>query len=356
MENTNLRSRIPFALNFAAFIIIIAGFMYAQTIVTQIILALFISIICAQPIMWLQKKKLPLSLSIIIVLIMIGGVFIGFGSLISSSFSSFSENAPLYEENLTKMGSSVINFLNEKGLSISETQVTNIFEPAKVMSITAGFLSQLGGIMGNTFTIFFLTLFLLLELNGISIKAKVLLLDSKSSFSYLGSIISSIRNYLSIKTLTSLITGICIWIALAIIGVDYAIIWALIAFLLNYIPNIGSIIAAVPAVLFALVQLGFSGVIWTVSVFVAVNMIVGNLIEPKMMGKGMGLSTYVVFVSLIFWGFVLGIVGMFLSVPLTISIKIILEQKESTKWMAILLGTQEEAQLKLDNHNLSNKK
>ncbi len=120
--------------------------------------------------------------------------------------------------------------------------------------------------------------------------------------------------------MTSLLTGALVWISLAIVGVDYAIIWALIAFLLNYIPKIGSIIAAV--------QLGFGSVIWTTGIFIAVNMIIGNIVEPKMMGKGMGLSTFIVFVSLIFCGFLLGTVGMFLSVPLTMAFKIIFEQNK----------------------------
>ena len=124
----------------------------------------------------------------------------------------------------------------------------------------------------------------------------------------------SVRHYLTIKTFTSLLTGVFVWIGLALIGLEYAIIWALIAFLLNYIPNIGSILAAVPALLFALIQLGLDGVLFTAIVFVVVNMLVGNAIEPKIMGKGLGLSTFVVFFSLIFWGFILGTVGMFLSV------------------------------------------
>ena len=216
------------------------------------------------------------------------------------------------------------------------------------MSITAGFLGQLGGFMGNAFTIFFLVLFLLMEVDSFSIKTRAIVKGSAGSLAYFNTIGDSIRHYLSIKTMTSLLTGTLIWISLAIIGVDYAIIWALIAFLLNYIPNIGSIIAAVPAVLFALVQLGFGGVIWTTGVFVAVNMIVGNVVEPKMMGKGMGLSTFIVFGSLIFWGFMLGTVGMFLSVPLTMTIKIMLEQNPKTKWIAIFLGTQDDAQNILD--------
>lgn len=344
-ENIKEKNRIPIALNFAAFIIIIAGIMYADSIVTSILMALFISIICAQPIMWLQKKKVPQVVAIAIVFIGIIGIIFGFGQLIASSFSSFSQDAPKYEENLKEMGNTLIQFLQQYGINIEMEKMSELFDPSKVMSVTAGFLGQLGGFMGNTFTIFFLALFLLLELDSIPVKLKAIMKGSTDSIAYLNVIGNSIRHYLTIKTVTSLLTGVLIWIFLAIIGVDYAIIWALIAFLLNYIPNIGSIIAAVPAILFSLVQLGFGGVVWTSITFVAINMIIGNAVEPKMMGRGMGLSTFVVFLSLLFWGFVMGTVGMFLSVPLTMAIKIMLEQNPDTKWIAIALGTQEEAKV-----------
>ena len=347
-------SKSSIALNIAAIIIIIAGVMYATSIVTSLLLALFISIISAQPIIWLQNRKVPQTASIMIVFIGIVALIFGFGEIIANSFSSFSEDAPKYEKNLNEMGDSLIQLLQNNGINVNFDEMTNVFEPSKVMGITAGFLGQLGGLMGNAFTIFFLALFLLFEMDSIPIKIEASVKGSADSFNYLNTIGDSIRHYLSIKTITSLLTGLLIWIALAIIGVDYAIIWALIAFLLNYIPNIGSIIAAVPAVLFALVQLGLGGVLWTTITFVAVNMIIGNLVEPKMMGKGLGLSTFVVFLSLLFWGFIMGTVGMFLSVPLTMALKIMFEQSPDTKWIAIVLGTQEEAQLSIDEKKKQN--
>ena len=140
-----------------------------------------------------------------------------------------------------------------------------------------------------------------------------------------------------------MITGVFIWLWLLVFGVEYALLWGLIAFLLNYIPNIGSIIAGVPAVLFALVQLGLAGAGWTILGYVIVNMAVGNVIEPRVMGKEMGLSTLIVFLSLVFWGFILGTIGMFLAVPLTMTFKIILDQYPKTKWISILLGSDEHA-------------
>ncbi|MGB5780450.1 MAG: AI-2E family transporter, partial [Eudoraea sp.] len=228
-----------------------------------------------------------------------------------------------------------------------------LIEPAKIMGVTAGALGELGGFMGNLLTILFLVLFLLLELDDIAIKVKAILKDYSANYSFFDTIARNIRHYLSIKTLTSLLTGIVLWIILAIIGIDYAILWGLIAFLLNYIPTIGSFIAAFPAVLFALVQLGFGGALATLIAFVVVNMIIGSIVEPKLMGQGLGLSTAIVFVSLIFWGFVFGTVGMFLSVPLTMTMKIILEQNPKTKWIAIVLGTKKDAQAMI-NENESN--
>jgi len=152
-----------------------------------------------------------------------------------------------------------------------------------------------------------------------------------------------------------LATGILVYFALLIIGVDYPLLWAVIAGLMNYIPNIGSVIAALPTVLFALIQLGPGGAIWTLVSFLLINNILGNIIEPRIMGKGLGLSTLVVFLSLLFWGFLLGTTGMFLAVPITLTIKIILEQDEKTRWIAILLGTPDEAKKILKEKKLSDK-
>lgn len=352
MNNTFI-SKTPIAVIFASFIIIIAGLMNAVNIINPILMALFVSVICAQPIGWLRRKKVPKTLALVIVIVAITSIFIGLTEIIGSSLSSFKGNVDVYERNLKTMGNTLLTFLESRGIHISLSKITNLIDVSKVMKLTSSVLTSLGGIMGNALTIFFLAIFLLLELDSFQLKTRIILKDSNNSHIYFSSIIKNIRDYLSIKTATSLLTGFLIWISLIILGVDYAVIWALIAFLLNYIPNIGSIIAAFPAMLFSLIQLGVPGLLWTTVVFVIVNMIVGNIVEPKVMGKGLGLSTYIVFVSLLFWGFVLGTVGMFLSVPLTMAIKIALEQNEKTKWIAILLGSENEATLIAEENNIS---
>jgi len=168
--------------------------------------------------------------------------------------------------------------------------------------------------------------------------------DEKSSFSEFSKIINSIKRYIALKTLTSLTTGILIAICLAVIGIDYPLLWGLLAFLLNYVPNIGSIIAAVPAVLLAFIQLGTVHALFAIMGYLVVNGVIGSVIEPRVMGHGLGLSTLVVFLSLVFWGWVLGPVGMLLSVPLTMILKIALESYEDTRWIGILLGSKVSAE------------
>ena len=341
--------------NIAALIIIFAGVIYAKSIITPFLLALFISIICAQPVTWLEKKRIPRWIALIIVIFGLIVLFSGFTYLIGGALSSFSGNLSQYESTLTTISNSFIQFLNEKGLKIPKDQFSTLIQPAKVFEFTAGALNTLFNMVGTTFLIFLIILFILMEFGSFSVKAKAIQIESDKPISYFSTILQNIRHYLGIKTLLCLSVGFLIYIALLIIGVDYPLLWALIAGLMNYIPNIGSFIATIPTVLFALVQLGPGGALWTLFTSMIIHNVLGNLIEPKIMGKGLGLSTLVVFLSLLFWGFTLGMVGMFLSAPFTMTIKIILEQKEKTRWIAILLGTPADAKIYLQQKELTEK-
>ena len=339
----------------AALIIIFAGVIYAKSIITPFLLALFISIICAQPISWLEKKRIPRWMALVSVILGMVVLFSSFAFLIGGTLSSFSGNLSKYEVSLTTIRNSFIQSLNENGLNIPLDQVSNLVQPARILEFTVGALNKLFNMMGNTFLIFLIIIFILMEFGSFSIKAKAIRNESDKSASYYSAILQNIRHYLGIKTLLCLSIGFLVYLSLLIIGVDYPLLWALIAGLMNYIPNIGSILATIPTVLFALVQLGLSGALWTLGSSMLIHNVLGNFIEPRIMGKGLGLSPLVVLLSLLFWGFVLGIVGMFLSVPFTMTIKIILEQNEKTKWIAVLLGTPAEAKAYLQQKELKEK-
>jgi predicted PurR-regulated permease PerM len=168
------------------------------------------------------------------------------------------------------------------------------------------------------------------------------------TYQHAGIFLNNLGRYLGIKTLVSMATGLIVGVMTWGIGLDFPLLWAMLAFLLNYIPNIGSIIAAVPAVLLALVQLGPGEALTTAIGFVAINMVIGNMIEPKLMGHGVGISSLIVFIGLIFWGWMFGPVGMLLSVPLTMALKLALESDQRTKWVAILIGSESDAEHALE--------
>jgi Predicted permease len=136
------------------------------------------------------------------------------------------------------------------------------------------------------------------------------------------------------------LTGILIGIWMSILGVDFPILWGFLAFLLNYVPILGVVIAAVPAILLTFIQLGLGHAALASLGYILVNFIVGTVVEPKLVGRGVGLSTLVVFLSLIFWGNLLGIIGMVLCIPFTMTLKFVLENNEKTRWLAIVLGTE----------------
>jgi AI-2 transport protein TqsA len=348
MENEKTKSYKSAPMVIVALAVIFTVISYAQSIVNPFLMALFAVIILLQPIRWLVKKKVPQWLAVFIVILGLLIMYLAFFELLVTSLSLFVENAPKYEENFDKLVQTTLVVLSQMGIDISSFGDSGALQNANIMRYTTLVVSKFGEIMSKEFVFLLLTIFLLTELKSISIKTKALVKGTGVSGDYLRSIGDSIRHYLSIKTVTSLLTGALIAIALALIGVDYPVLWGLFAFLLNYIPNIGSVIAAIPAVAFALIQMGYNGALWTAVVFIVVNIVIGNIVEPKMMGRGMGLSTFVVFFALIFWGFILGPIGMFLSVPLTMVIKFVAVRSPNIKWLAIVLGTGEEAMARLE--------
>jgi len=180
----------------------------------------------------------------------------------------------------------------------------------------------------------------LLEVAGFPSKLRAAMGRPDADLSEFTEIMAKVQRYLGMKTVVSAVTGMCATLLLTVIGVDFALLWGLVAFLLNFIPTVGSIIAAVPAMAVALVQpdLGPLPMLAVGAGYVVINTLIGNIIEPQLVGRRLGLSPLVVFLSLVFWGWVWGPVGMLLSVPLTISVRIALERNEDLHWIAVLLG------------------
>ena len=322
----------------AAIVVVIAGMKASQDILVPFLLALFLAVLGTSPMFWLQRKGLPLwaALLVVVMAFLLLGVLLA--GLISSAVADFTANLPLYQDKLQGQFTWVADWLEKLGVDPDEFKFSEVFNPGAAMSLVGTMLDGLGGVLTNSFLIIITVIFMLLEAAGFQEKIRYVSGDPHAPIGDMHEFAVKLRQYIGIKGWVSLATGVMVTAALMIIGVDYPLLWGVLAFVLNFVPNIGSFIAGMPPVLLALIQLDAWHALATALVYLVVNVLMGNLVEPRFMGRGLGLSTLVVFLSLIFWGWVLGPVGMLLSVPLTITMAIALESSEETRWIAVLLG------------------
>ncbi len=319
-------------------IIVVAGMRAAGPLLVPLILSIFLAFICEPAVLWLQRKRLPLALAVFFVIAGVILVGLALGAIAGASLSQFSQALPRYQAHLQNQMTQVIQWFGRLGIEISTRELLTHVDPSAAMRLGATMLSGLGELLTDSFLILLTVTFILFEASAFRKKLDAIWGPAGGSVDRFTKFAEDVFQFLAIKTLMSLATGLLVGIWVALLGVDFPVLWGLLAFLLNYVPNLGSIIAAAPAVLLALVQFGPGWALIVVVGYVVVNVVFGNLVEPKLMGRRLGLSTLAVFLSLVFWGWVLGPVGMILSVPLTMILKIALESGEETKWIAILLG------------------
>ena len=326
-----------FLLIVGSLVIVIAGIKAARSLIVPFLSALFLALISLPLLNWLRSRRIPTPLAVVITLVAALSVFGAIAVVVGGSISSFTDEVPKYQERLNAMTSDVRNWFQVRGVDLSERLTTDLINPADALDVAAGALRGVALILSNFLLVLLTIVFILFEAAGFPDKLRSAF-GTKGSSERFDRIKSEIQRYLGIKTLISLSTGVVIFIALSIIGVDFAMLWGMLAFLLNYIPNLGPILASVPPLLLAAVQLGPGHALAVAVVFAVANVTLGTLVEPQLMGRRLGLSTLVVFLSLVFWGWVWGPMGMLLSVPLTVILKIMLENTEDLRWVAVLLG------------------
>jgi predicted PurR-regulated permease PerM len=326
-------------LTLASVIVVIAGLKAAQAILIPVLLALLLAILCSPPVFWLRAHRVPTVAAVLLVVLVLLGVFTICGVVVGGSINGFMEAAPRYQERIDALGTSLTGWLKAQGVNVGEIDTSEVFQPGSLIGFLGRGLTALLSTVSSTFVVTLILVFMLLEAAGLPVKMRAALGSPDADLDRFSKAAREIQKYLGLKTAISAVTGLLIGAWVAVLGLDFALTWGFLAFLLNFIPNIGSIIAAAPAVLLALVQLGLAKAILVAAGFVVVNVVLGNLVEPQLMGRTLGMSTLVIFLSLVFWGWLWGPVGMFLSVPLTMILKIGMENSRDLKPIAIMLDS-----------------
>jgi predicted PurR-regulated permease PerM len=342
VQNTNT------LISAAAVVVIVYGMQAAKVLLVPFLLAVFFALITVRPMLWLQQHRVPSVLAALLIVLALMLGLAAIGTVVGSSIAEFTAALPSYQARLDGIVKAALQFAASymKG-GESITGLNDLFNPGWAMGLAAGLLNALRDVLTNTFLILFTMVFILLEASTIGTKVKAAFGRKGSSLEGPKRFLNDLGRYLGIKTAVSGVTGLLAGTLTWAVGLDFPLLWGMLAFLLNYIPTIGSIIAAVPAVLMALVQFGPVEATTTAIGFLAINIIFGNILEPRLMGYGVGISPLVVFIGLVFWGWVFGPVGMLLAVPLTMTLKLALESGDQTRWIAVLIGSERDAEHQL---------
>lgn len=321
----------------AAGVVVLAALREAAAIVIPILLALFIAFVSSPMVFRLTRWKLPYSVSVGVVLVGELGVLVTLGTIVGQSGARFREHLPGYRERLIELYGETSHWLVEHRVPVASERMSEVLDPDAVMGVIGGTVARMGSLLTSTLLVVFVLAFTLLDASRLWRKIESRFAQTAGEH-VLGRISSEVNRYLGVKTVTSGATGIAVGMWVGVMGVDFPVLWGLLGFLLNYVPTIGSLLAAIPPVLIALLMLGPWPAVAVAVGYLVVNLLIGNIIEPRVMGGALGLSPVVVFLSMVVWGWVLGPVGALLSVPLTMIFKIVLQHTDEWAWLADLMS------------------
>ena len=325
-------------LKLATLVVILGGIKLSAEIMVPFLMALFFAIVLNPLVTWLMRRGIRRGLAIsLVVLVVLTGLALII-AMIAGSLQEFSEVYPQLQAQAEQKLAIIQHFAARFHIMISPESLAQRLDPNAVMDVATTMLGQFSGAMTQIVLVMMTVIFMLFEVHHLPYKLRYALVNPQIRIAGLHRALKGVTHYLALKTLISLATGILVWLALMALGVKFALLWGLVAFVLNFVPNIGPVIAGIPPVLQALLLNTPLEAGLVATLFIAIHMLLGNLLEPRVMGRGLGLSSLVVFLSLIFWGWLLGPVGMLLSVPLTSVCKILMETTPGGSKLAILLG------------------
>jgi len=323
---------VRFLLAGAAVIIIVAGLRVAAPVLIPLVISLFVAVACFPLVQWLRRFGVPAAGAVLITVLAVLAALMGPGALAAAAVRQFVGASPRYQQQLLQSYDAALAWLAQYEIDTIYLRV--LVNPAQVFDLTVGTLSGVVTFLSVSLLIVFVSAFMLSYLTTLVGSPGA---PGPADGGPVGRIVREVQVYLLVKTLISLATGLTAWLWLSMLGVDFAMVWGLLTFMLNYVPNIGSVVAAMPPVLLALVQHGSTTAGLVLAGYVGINAFWGTLVEPTLMGRRLHIAPLAVLLSVIVWGWIWGVAGMLLSVPMTMIIKIGLENSQEFGWIADLL-------------------
>ena len=324
----------------AGLVIILAGIKAAASIMSLFFLAVFLAIIFMPPFSWLRNKGMPSWLAMLIMsAAIIGGALLLFG-LAWIPISQMDEKLPGYQQNLSNQISEATILLERFGVDLSSFEEQGFLDIGRVVSFLGAAILKIGNAMFLIFAVVLTAIFLMLEASSYPDRLRHGLGASNTVIDQYRSFSRRVNSYLMTRVKLNLAFAVPVTILLFVLGVDFPIFWGVVTFFVGFIPVIGFLLAVAPPAALALIESGWVTAVIVIAGYTIINVIVDNVLQPRLMSQGLNLSPVVVFLSLFLWSFLLGGIGMLLAMPLTMLIVILFEQFEETRWLAVLMSTE----------------
>ena len=322
-----------------AFALVIMLIKEAEPILAPILLAAFISIIVFPALLWMRRHGAPKWVAVTVIALILleaGGLL---ALMTTGLLEGFKDSMPAYQERLIRISDQYGQWAESVGLLGAREALPELINPDKMATIVSQLLSGASSLVATGLMVLLLVIFALVEAPVLPAKLRAAFQLTAAGEARLTRLLEGVNRYMHIKILTSFATAVCVGLMLWILGIDFAALWSVLAFLLNFVPVVGSILMMIPPVLLGLLQADWQMAALVASGYLVIQVVIGNVIEPRMMGKELDISLLTVLISLFFWGWVLGATGAFLSVPLTTALIIALDASHHTRPFAVLLGS-----------------
>lgn len=378
-------SGIRVLISLACVVLIVTGLKLASSLFIPIMMGLFIALLSMPILNWLDRLGLPRPLAVLMTvitdLLILGGIVF----LASGVIGDFNEKSGEYTERLRRQAEEFSVTMDQQlarledfwrssgavdedgntpdtvtlpdelplpntgeegvlgaiGPTMTFRELFNLYwDSSRVMEMLGGFnvVNRFTSLASQTFFALIVMIFVLAESGSYAHKVTEVLKVRGPDLNRFRSISQDIQKYLGIKTAASAATGILATFTCVLFKIDFPLLWGLVAFLFNYVPAIGSILAGIPPVVLGLILHGFWPAVGVMACYLIVNVSIGNFLEPMLLGKRFGISTVIVILSVLFWGFIWGPVGMLLAVPLTMLVKVMLDNSSDLRWISALMG------------------
>jgi AI-2 transport protein TqsA len=342
---------LRFLLGAGGLVLLLAFMRTAADIINPFLLALVFAFVFGPLIGWLQKKGLPSWLALLLTLILLLGGGILLLVFIGTSFSELIETLPTYQSDAEEQSADLQESLEDIGLN--GKSLLDFISPERLFDLLGNIITEIIGAVANTGFMLFVLAFMLFETIGISKKLRRPRIADNQFIKRFTSFGADIRRYVLVLTWINFLVGMGDAIFLYILGVDFPILWGLIAWFLGYIPAVGFWLAMIPPMLLAYAEFGIGTAVLVFVGYVLINGSVQNIIQPKLMGDKLNMAPLVVVASLFIWGWVLGPVGGLIAVPMSMAVQqLVLQSSEGTRWLAELMGAGPPAQVDEDSANV----